>query len=803
MRVSLNWVRDYVDIDMPADDLSALLTMSGTEVEAIEDIGQEWNQIVVGEIVSLKPHPQADNLSLCSVAVGSTSLSIVCGARNIGEGDRVPVAPVGAVLPGGTKIKKAKIRGETSEGMMCSEAELALGEDASGIMLLPSRSALGEPLKKALSLEDIVLELGVNPNRPDCLSVYGVTREIAALTAKELKPPSTDVKETGQKTSEIASVETEDPDLCPRYAARAIMNVSVARSPLWLRRRLEVSGVRSINNVVDVTNYVLLEMGQPLHAFDLDLLEGRRIVVRRARKGEMFETLDGVKRELGEDFLMICDGSRPVALGGIMGGLNSEVGLHTATVLLESAYFEPYSIRRTSKALGLRTEASQRFEKGVDPEGVVPALNRAAQLMCELAGGEVAQEPIDVVPHPAPPSQGISLDIGRTNHILGTQWSKQEVRGALERLQINVSERGNNKLVAHPPSYRVDLKQSIDLVEEVARLKGYDQIPSAPPKAAVASEKREASQLLEEQVRNLFSLQGYLETITYSFISPSWLDLIRLGADDDRRKYLRIRNPLSEEQSAMRTTLIPSLLNCMKENLNRKNSNLKLFEVGRVFSIQEGEELPAERKMVAGLLTGLAYGEAWNVAGDEVDFFDAKGTVESLVEWLHVQGVRFRPAEGIPYFRPFKACTIGAGNEVIGELGEIHPDVLDGFRVSQGAVVFELSLDSLLKHVGRETKVRPLSKFPPVYRDLALSVDETVPAEKVIDIIRKMPNEFIEEIILFDYYRGEQIEAGKKGLAYRVKFQAFDRNLTDKEVNQFREDIIAVLYREIGAKIRV
>ncbi len=802
MQVSFNWLKEYVDIDLDPQGLADLLTMSGSEVESVVKVGNECEGVVVSHIISVVPHPNADKLSLCTVDTGSATYPIVCGATNIKPGDKAPLALVGTQLPNGITIKKAKIRGESSQGMLCSEAELSFGSDESGIMILPPSAEVGQPLTEALGLKDYIFEIGLTPNRPDCLSIRGIAREIAALTRKALRLPAIKIAEKGEEINKLTSVTIEDPDLCPRYSARIISQVKIGPSPFWLRRRLESCGIRSINNVVDVTNYVLLEMGQPLHAFDLELLDQKKIVVKRSTPGDSFTTLDGKERTLPPDAIMICDGSKPVALGGIMGGLNTEVLEKTTTILLESAYFTPSGILRTSKKMGIRTESSQRFEKGVDPEGVTVALHRTSQLIAELAGGKVNQGYIDNYPKSIPPPPTINLSTKRTNTILGTTLTKDEMKQKLEYLAFTVKDLDEDQLKATPPSFRVDIKESIDLIEEVARLYGYNKIAATVPCTPSTPQKRDKALLLEQRVKDSLTQQGYHEIITYSFISPAELNCLNLPAKDHRQKTLKILNPLTEEQSIMRTTLIPGLLTTTKKNIYQKNLNLKLFEVGSIFLTQGKDKLPQEKKMLAALATGLYQEEAWNSEKRNADFYDLKGCLENLLQELLITNYSFSPCKDSPFLHPSKSLNLMVNHEKVGVLGEAHPQLLEDYQLPQKTYLLEISLSLLLPHFSEQRKFRPLPKHPPVYRDIALVVDEVISAQKVLDTIYKFNNKFIEEIMIFDYYKGKPIPAGKKSLAYRLKYQSYNHTLTDKEVNALYEELISALHQELGAEIR-
>jgi len=795
MKVSLNWLKDYVEIRIEIKELINLLTMAGLEVEEAISTGEGFEKIIVAEIGSIRKHPNADRLSLVEARTGKEGFAIVCGATNIREGQRVPLALVGARLPNGVEIKKSKIRGVTSEGMLCSEIELGLGQDATGIMILSPSMPLGINFGEAMGLKDTILDISITPNRPDCLCVMGVAREVAALTHQRMRYPLVPLADKGETIHQKTSVTLLDPDLCPRYVARMIEGVKIGPSPSWMRDRLEKVGIRSINSVVDVTNFVMMECGQPLHAFDFELLEEGRIVVRRAQEGEEFITLDGVKRTLDGEMLMICDGVKPVAIAGVMGGLNSEIKEDTKIVLLESAYFNPLGNRRASKKLGLETEAAYRFGRGIDYGGCLFAANRAAQLIQELAGGKVVEGVVDAYPKRIQPSS-IRLSVPRIDQVLGTEISVKQVRGYLEDLELDVRPEGEDILVVTPPSFRGDLEREIDLIEEVVRMDGYERIPLTLPKGPPSSEERSKVFFVERKAMEVLLQHGYHEVITYSFTSPTSGDLICLTPDDPRRKHVRILNPLTEDFSDLRTSLIPGLLESARYNVSRKNSNLKLFELKKVFFPQEGERLPKEVKYLVGLAMGVDRDPHWAFSPRPVDFYDIKGCVEDLFEGLQVKGIKFDRAEDIPYLHPGKASRILSEGVVLGVMGEVHPQVLGYYEIHGKAYLFEIDFEKMVKGRGEGKRFRPLPRFPAVYRDLSMVVDDVLEAEKVVETIRTFRQPFIDEVQLFDIYRGAPVPEGKKGVSCRIRYQAGDRTLTDEEVNQYHEKVISQL-REI------
>jgi phenylalanyl-tRNA synthetase beta chain len=803
MYLSINWLKDFIQYDLSPEELADKLIMAGIEVEQITHIGAEWNNIVVGEIIDIKPHPHADKLSLTRIQAGDRTYPVVCGASNIAIGQKVPLALEGATLPGGIKIKETKIRGELSLGMLCSEQELALSHDASGIMILPSDIKPGASFAQALKLTDTILDLSITPNRPDCLSVIGMAREIAAILDIPFTKPEIVVQENGESIGALARVEIIDPDLCPRYTARIIANIRIGHSPLWMRRRLETSGIRSINNAVDVTNYVLLEWGQPLHAFDFDLLTDHKIIVKKALPQERFITLDGTERTLPPDALMICDGERPVALGGIMGGQNSEVHAETKRIFLESAYFLPASIRKTSRAVNLKTEASLRFEKGVDINAVIPSLNRAAALIAQLCGGTVARGTIDCYPHPLPAPASITFSTGKMRKLIGTSLADEQISRLLKRLHMSVSSAGSQELRVTPPTFRVDVHEPVDLVEEVARLNGYDQVPLTYPRIQISAKPPSAAQLQTARVRELMVSRGFYEVINYSFADPVLLSRLNLPEHDQRLKVVTILNPLSEEQSTLRTCLIPSLLVNLADNLRHKNTSIKLFEISTVFFSDPLISLPLEKRRLSGLMSGSRFDENWDLPRNKLDFFDIKGCVETLLDTFSLSSVRFIRENHESFMHPHNFLSLVVEGTRIGFLGEVHPEVLDAFSIDQAAYIFDLDFDFICSLFSDKiVSYTPLPRHPAIYRDIALLVDEHVTYEELYNTIITFKNKLIDGVELFDCFCGGSIPAGKKSLAYRIRFQSYNRNLTDDEVNKIQEKLLIHLKKEVGAELR-
>ncbi len=640
MKLSINWLKDFVDLTTSPEALGDKLTLAGLEIDALEVLTPNFSGVVVGRAEKVEPHPQADRLQLVEVFDGRQTYRVVCGAPNVQSGRSYPFAPAGAVLADGKPLKPAKLRGIISEGMLLAEDELGLSEDHTGLMELPPSLAVGTDLAEALDLHDVVLEVAITPNRPDCLSVLGLAREVAALLDLPLHIPPVEFTEDLEATDRWAAVDIEDPENCPRYTARMVVDLEVRPSPFWLRRRLQACGLRAINNLVDVTNYVMLEYGQPLHAFDFNCLRHGRIVVRRpAPQESSFTTLDGQDRPLVWETLLICDALQPVAIAGVMGGQASEVTGDTRQVLIESAYFNPPSIRRTSKRLGLSSESAYRFERGVDPDGVVPALNRAAQLMAQIGSGRILKGLIDACPRPLTRPQ-LQLRLQRTNAILGTALTKPQVKDILRRLQMPALAENEDSLTVQAPSYRGDLTREIDLIEEVARLHGYDNIPVALPKMAMSAQRPSKEARLREKAKELLTGLGFSEVINYAFQPERWPFLIP-GSGGDQ---LRLSNPISEEQAVMRRDLLPSLLENMRRNAAHVNKDLKIFEIGKVFQPNPGEQLPRETLMLAGLMTGSRNTPAWNLPAETmVDYYDLKGVVENLLAGLLVNETAFQP----------------------------------------------------------------------------------------------------------------------------------------------------------------
>jgi phenylalanyl-tRNA synthetase beta chain len=804
MIVTYNWLKEFVDFDLAPEELSHRLTMAGLEVDAMEVIGGGLDTVIVARLATVEAHPEADRLTLCQVETGSGTVQVVCGARNHKAGDLIALAQVGSVLPGDFKIKKSKIRGVESMGMLCSEKELGLAEESEGILILPAGLPLGKPVFEALGLKDVRFELGLTPNRADCLSVVGVAREVAAMVGRPLHLPVAELRETGPAIGSLTSVTVDEPGLCPRYAARLIRGVTVGPSPDWLVRRLEAVGQRSINNVVDVTNLLLMELGHPLHAFDFNLLREKKIVVRQAGEGEVFTTLDSQERTLKKGDLTICDGIGPVALAGIMGGENSEIQPDTRDILLESAYFNPPTIRRTSKRLGIHTESSHRFERGADVDIVPLALDRAAALILQVAGGEIASGRIDIYPQKMG-ERKLRIEGRLTNEILGLKLELSEIQRLLRSIGLAVEpapDAPEEALQVIVPFSRHDLEREIDLVEEVARLNGYDRIPVTMPVSRMICHLSGGRQRGVARIRDAVVARGFSEIINYSFVSPTAWDRIALEAGDARRRTVKILNPLNEEQSVMRTSLVPSLLETVSRNLAYRTRDLQLFELRPVFLPRAGEELPDERRRLVMALCGRRAPEGWTQGGAMVDFYDLKGVVEDLIDHFRVDKVLWPADAREPYLHPGKSCRIESAGTLLGTLGEVHPVVLQNYDIDTPVYLLDLDIEAFLS-VSRESEgFRPLSRFPDVYRDSALLVDESVTAQMLFDAVAAVRGKLVEDFVLFDLYRGKGVPEGKKSLAIRVRYRSLEKTLTEEEIGKAHGKIIRALEEKLGAEVR-
>ena len=807
MKASINWLEDFVDLSgLSPQEVADKLTMAGLEVEDLHDRFAYLEKVVSGRIESCGPLPGSDHLKICRVEAGDYGrFSVVCGAPNAREGLVAPLALPGAVLPGGLNVAAAEIRGHKSEGMLCSEKELGLGpEHQAGLMELGGVAGLS--LKEITGREDWVLEIGITPNRPDGLSIFGLARDLSALLNRPLRRESTPVKESGPDINTLGRVTIEDPDHCPRFAARIITDVKIGPSPAWLADRLAAVGLRSINNVVDVTNYVMMEMGQPLHAYDLETLADHHLIARVYSQGARFTTLDGQERELSAEVnLMICDGEKAVGLAGIMGGLNSEIENTTRHIMLEGACFNAATIRRTSRSLGLSTDASYRFERGCDPEICLRAVDRAIGLMHELAGGQVATGFIDRYPRPFK-AVSVPFSPARCNAYLGTRHRPEDMVRVLTAIGLEIEGQGDS-LTAALPSWRPDLSREVDVWEEVARLLDFDRLPATLPKPPVSRQAPPPAWRLREKVREHLSARGLSESITYSFINQNFAD--KLGLPEDsfwRRRILPILNPLSEEQGILRPLLAPSLLNALRLNQSYGQGESALYELGVVFHSNGPDRQPDEKETIAAVWSGFTGSGNWVDPQRPVDFWDIKGLVEGLGEHLNLD-LLFTWAEDIPlWYDPAEAGVVDlAGGRRLGHLGRLNKKAVKAFGLKEAAgpvYLFELDAELILEHGFRPGPFQGWSKFPPNERDMAIVLDEKLPASGVIELIRADRDIPLVEVKLFDLYQGDQLPSGKKSLAFRLSFQSPDRTLTDEEVNSYFESISSRLAERLGASLR-
>ena len=798
MKVSLKWLQEYVDIDIPPQELARKLTMAGTEVEGIQIIGENWGDAVVGEITAINPHPNADRLKLVTVDTDDHQTTVVCGAPNISTGIKIAFAPVGTQLIDSESgksfcLKSARIRGVSSSGMICSERELGISDNHEGIMILPDEAPKGRALAEYLG--DAVFDLAVTPNRPDCLSVIGIAREAAALTGKQIHHPDNRYEETESPIEGQLSVNIEDHKLCPRYCASLITGVRVGKSPWWLQQRLVKCGMRPINNIVDITNYVMLEHGQPLHAFDYAQIRGGKIIVRRARKGEKIITLDGIERNLSDETLVIADRERAVAIAGIMGGLDSEVTDNTTSILLEAANFNPASIHHTGSKLNLPSEACMRFERGIRPELISGAIEKATKMIAELGGGRALRGLVDNYPG-AEEKKPILLTTERTEKLLGTGFSTEQMISALSSLGFECRTESNPPGVrATAPYWRSDIKLPVDIIEEVIRITGYEEIPSTLLSTRLPAHTPEPLADLKRNVRSQLIGYGFQEILTYSLTGMERLN--KLVPGEKLEPPIRMANPMTAEQEYLRPTLRSNLLNALRSNRRHEEGGIRIFEVGKVY--QQGQsKLPDEPVYLCALMSGLRQKRSWHGDNGTVDFYDAKGVVEGLLD-KRVGELHFEKG-GDATLHPARQATVIIDGHRIGVVGELHPAVQEAFGISECTVLFEINLTALLPSIAGETAFRPIPRFPAVVRDIALILDRSVTHQSIYDVIRGF--RFVTEVTVFDLYAGNQIPQGKKSLAYRITFQSTEHTLTDSEVDKILQKILERLSQELGATLR-
>lgn len=810
MQVSIKWLKDYIDFTETPEQLADKLTMAGIPVENVVDPGEGLEKVVTGRIEKLEPHQNSDHLQICTMNVGlAENIIIVTGAQNVAEGQVVPVAMVGAHLPNGMKISKGKLRGVASNGMLCSAQELKLDleklpeEQKTGIFILPSDTPVGIPAKDVLGLNDVVLEFELTANRADCFSVFGLVREIAAITGNKPHFPEIKVNEDDNtKLNDIFSVEIADPDLCSRFSTRMLKNVKIGPSPEWMQQRLEGADIRSINNVVDVTNFVMIELGHPMHAYDYDKITGKKLIARRAIEGEELHTLDDTSRKAKGKMLVIADSEKAAGLAGIMGGFETEITDTTTTVVLESADFYGPCIRRTARACGLSSEASGRFERGVDSETTIKALDRAAQLLQEMGACTVCEGIVDVYPNPKQANY-VTFTPEQINNHLGTNIAKDVMLNIITSVGFDVTKDENDEITVKVPSWRNDVTCMADISEEIARLHGFDKIKSTLPNGVSMQGTQSAKQTFIDKVKASLSSQELYETISFALTNEETFNKLNIPQDSPLRKAVPIMNPLSDEYPLVRTTLLSSIFDNLARNLARKNDDVALFEVGSVFfpKALPVTELPDEVVKIAGAITGRRNAQGWNQTNDMVDFYDAKGIIEELLANLRV--TRYTVEAGTHYaMHPGKTALFKKGRDVIATVGEVHPAVLSAYGITKPVYIFELDATIVMKYMAKDLKYKALPKYPATSRDLAMLVDVDVNAADIEKAMTKAAGQNLTQITLFDVYTGKQVEEGKKSLAFSLTFQSNDKTLTDAEIDPAIEKIVAKLQKDFNANLR-
>ncbi len=812
MKASIEWLKEYSDINVSPKELGDILTMTGSKVETIEEQGREIQNVVVGKILEIKPHMDSDHLVVTKVDIGNGEIvQIVTGANNIHENDIVPIAKDGSKLPGGVEIKKGQLRGVESCGMMCSVGELGLdihnypNQIENGIMILASEQnekigknkelekSLGKDIKEELGLNQTIIDFEITPNRPDCLSIEGLGRETAVSLKETFKNPHKnldEIKVPDKDDIEGLTVSIEAPDLCYRYIARVVKNVKIGPSPDWMVKRLNGCGIRSINNIVDITNYVMLELGQPMHAFDINSIEGKHITVRRAKENEKITTLDDQERSLDETMLVISDERKPVAIAGVMGGQNSEIEEDTQTVVFESAVFYGGSVRKTAKAVGLRTEASSRYEKGLSPENALRVVNRAVELVEQLGAGEAVEGKIDVYPTKQKVNQ-IPLQVDRINHLLGIQATKEEMMDILEKLEMKVEDN-----IVIPPYFRQDVEQLADVAEEILRFHGYDKLETTLINSETTLGGRNKEQTIQDKVAELLVNLGLSEICTFGFISNKDLEKCNIIGDNEYlQEAVYIQNPLSEDYTIMKTTSVPTMMQMLQNNNNYKNKDVRLFDISRTYQDKNEATKKGELPLENNILTIGMY-------SDNEDFYTLKGLVENVLEVSGMMRFDVRKEGNNKMYHPGRCANINVGNDVVATLGEANPLLTRNYDISQRILLAEINLDKIAKYARNNKKYTPITKFPAVERDISMLVDETVEVGRIETIIQKKSKKLLEEAKLFDIYRSEKLGENKKSVAYSLRFRVPDRTLKDEEINSVMTEIIAELEKSLGAELR-
>lgn len=803
MYASLKWLKELVDFNMTTEELDRTLTMLGIEVEGVIDYKKKYENFYTAKVLTKEKHPDADKLSVCKVECLGEEYNVICGAPNVEAGQRVVFGKLGAVVPSaGFKLEKKKIRGVYSEGMICSQSELETGDDKSGIWELPDDAPLDFPLIEYLDLDDVVFEIGITPDRADCLSHIGIARDLAAYLSKEIKIPDYEIKEEGPDINNAWAVEILDKEKCPRYAARIIRGAKIGESPEWVKSRLMKLGLRPINCVVDATNYVLMEMGQPLHAFDMDLLEGNKIIVKTAKDKEEFITLDAQKRKLDSDMLMICDERRSIAVGGVMGGENSEINDNTTNILIESAYFNPSSIRKTAKKLGIQSEASYRFERGVDVENIISALDRAATLIAEFTGGKIDKGYIDTYPERIERKR-VTMRFNRARKLIGIELSDDEMVNMLNNLKFNTQRRDEGSITVKVPYWRVDVDYEVDLIEEIARMYNYDNIE---PKfstylnfAGKSLPENLSVPKLREEIRRFFVPKGINEIITYNLTDPK---ITKIFTDDP----VRIANPLGEELSVLRYSMVPSILKVIQHNIRFGTHNLNLFEIGKTFQKDNNKdsfiEGYIEKEWLVVALTGTKRPNNWSEKADEVDFYDIKGITEELFAYLRFDGFVFEPNQTEQPVFSKNSLNVLDKKDQIGSVGEIKHDLLKKFDIEQKVFIMLIDLNELYKIKRPNPKYSPVAPYPSVLRDLGFVVDKNTNAKDIQDTISNKGGKLLKYVQVFDVYEGNSIENGKKSIAFSLSYSSPKRTLVEKEVDDSIKKIIKAVTNKFNATLR-
>ena len=798
MLISLNWLKQYVDIKESVEEIANALTMIGQEVEAIDIQGKDLGNVVIGQIVEFDKHPNSDRLTLLKVNVGEEEpLQIICGATNHKLNDKVVVAKIGAVLPENFKIKKSKIRDVESFGMLCSEAELGLAKESEGIIILPEDAPIGKEYREYAGLNDVIFELEITPNRPDCLSHIGIAREVAAYYNRKVKYPVIEIAETIESVNTVIKVNIEDKERCKRYLGRVIKNVKIKESPEWLKTRIRAMGLNPINNVVDVTNFVMFEYNQPMHAFDLDKVEGN-ITIRAAKENEEITTLDGVERVLKNGELVIADDEKAIAIGGVIGGQNTQIDSDTKNIFVEVAYFTPENIRRESRDLGIFTDSAYRNERGMDVENLAVVMNRAVSLLAEVAEGEVLSEVIDKYVE-KPKRAEISLNLEKLNKFIGKKLTYEEVGKILTHLDIELKPLGDGTTLLIPPSYRADLTRPADIYEEVIRMYGFDNIEAKIPVMSIESGEENTNFKISRIVREILKELGLNEVINYSFIPKFTKELFNFGEE-----VIEIKNPLSEDMAVMRPTLLYSLITNVRDNINRNQTDLKLFEISKTFKkLGEGQNgLAIEDLKIALILSGREEKNLWNQSKSDYNFYDLKGYLEFLLERLNVTKYSLTRLTNNKNFHPGASAEIKIGEDVIGVLGELHPNLVNYFGIKREKVFFaELNLTSLLKYIKIKVNYETISKYPEVLRDLAITLDKSVLVGEMVKEIKKKVN-LIEKIDIFDVYSGDKIDKDKKSVAMSIVLRDKNRTLTDEDIDKAMTAILELIKDKYNGEIR-